>query len=821
LNPEFNNDEKFLNKILFEIISSLLNITSVSLTSIYKYENMIKKKNKKSSFIQDIIKLEFTGDIGQFEEECDKIFNSETYEYSSADFVNLFCIFHNLIYHIASTLGINDNQSTLTGLIFGWLSPYKWGKKGKKYSFDNFISEASNVLSVDLTSYKAMIELENWAKSRPATPENLYRHNLINTLNSQYNFCKNNNQYDLAIILLSHNETEFVIVDNKTSNQKLIIDGTTYKLNINYFNPIKSTTNQSEIFDRLSAINKSYGSDKKNKTFIETQFNNGFDKKLENFINFEFPNNINDEFKIQLSSTDEILQLINFMYIGRKFSTSDHNIQRIFVLLENSRNNANGLRSLYSLYIALGHILFRGVVLNQIQDRNATHAGYIAYRNRARDPLDENVYLYTYIIYVYNQLLIETHALNKLILDPRHQHNLQRNQTLHASYKHSIEVINHIYTDEVNDIKLKYDRSINVSNGFVKPAGTMIGHNNLDQITDKIKTIQVIIDYYQKIHNFITTGKSNISQYVNRHGILTQQHQYDMYKKEFDDYYKNNHFNFLKNAEITGFIFGLRYFWVIFKYTISIILPKKTILKIFTAEGLGNLMDELIGMIGGGIIGPSYLKKISSGTENPLADMADEKFDDKVDPILDDIINNIITKSPSHFQKESKQPYTIFDDTSDTTIQRELIRLGGGKNTDKSEDKIYITGKYKNNIIKSVLSTTKQNINKSSENRIKKDPLLRGSITGSIAANTMKSTFSDKIKDKIFYILCKLSLKAKDASSFITILMNLFLASIYLSSKLSEIVLEHYKLHRKNIKNEKIETICDYVSAHNRIIFKK
>lgn len=809
INPEFNINDSQTNKIIFEIITSLLNLTSISMTNIYRYDKMLKTKNKKSTFIRDIVKLEFTGNIAEFEEKCDELFNVETYEYTSADFINLFCIFHEMIYNVAKSLGINESKHVITELFFGWLSPYKWAKKGTKYSFTNFINQASETMSVNLTSYDALHELENWAKIQPRnTPENINRINLINT-NVQYSNFKTVANYDAAIDQLANNKKEFIIISDITKLQKLIIYGDhQYKLDTNYMKKINDKSNAVDIFKRISEIDKAYSADKKNKEFITNQYNKGHDLKRAAYMKNKFAQlqNINAVYELTSDISDsELTQLIIFMHTGIEFTTSNNTIQRIFAYMKNNPYNAAGNRALYNLYSAFGGLpgVFPGIYTDDVQSPIGNN------------PLN-NEYRLIYAIFRYNSTLSTINRLTRELLDTPNDMNLQfqiRNlktiaTKITSDYRAELQIINTMYNDNIHR-----------STGFIKRIQTMTGYLNRQIVVNKINEIQTVIEYYMKVHDFSTSLKANIDTYVNRQTGLTHAAQLTAYQDQFDAYYEKTHMKFLKNAEISTFIFGLRYFWVIFKYTISTVIPNQIIKRIFTADGLGDLIDELIGMIGGSLIGSSYLEKIAKGTENPISDLADETFDDKVDPILDDIINNIITQTPQQFKKKVNEPYTVFDDTEDQTIKKEIMKLGGGEQKD-IEPMIYLSDNYKKNIVKSVISTSKKQINKKAEKKLKNDSLLRGSITGMIAANTIPSTFSDKLKDKIFLVLCKLSLKAKDLAKFTSTTMNLLLSLLYLSSRLSGIVLEHYKLHRKDFKKNDIKYICDYVSAHNRIIFK-
>jgi hypothetical protein len=412
--------------------------------------------------------------------------------------------------------------------------------------------------------------------------------------------------------------------------------------------------------------------------------------------------------------------------------------------------------------------------------------------------------------------------------------------------------------------------NVNVHYGDIVNVATIqnLDHANIEEYINIAKYISAI--YF---HNFsMSEGRMENNIHTNilplyRKNIKDIKDE-DM-KKAYDEAIRTKELPFKKNMDISMLVQTIKLTWIIVRTT-SILIPGKVTSYIFSSDKLSKLMDELIGIIAGLILGKKYLKKITEkyivkGKKDRILiapshiDVDERKLEEKIDPLLDEMIDNLIQKPPTGVEikkKEEEVGYSIFTDLDEDDIKREFAKirdvkkmakelkkpkvLVGGKwkkrkpkkkwrdkikdklTEKKPEDVTVIMDKsddvYKKSVIRSGKIKSMQLLeqrDKVSE-QVSTDPKHMGVTAGLLSEKYVKSSLGFRVRKKIHKRLCYLSAKTKLAASLFTSSANFMLAMLYIANKISDTALTQFMENKKFFPSSKTKSICQFVMPRVR-----
>jgi hypothetical protein len=316
---------------------------------------------------------------------------------------------------------------------------------------------------------------------------------------------------------------------------------------------------------------------------------------------------------------------------------------------------------------------------------------------------------------------------------------------------------------------------------------------------DRFNENKKLINYYTFIYNNFFPTKQDIADYGRR---MNETFDYENeYKNAFKNFRDKREIELAKNIAVGSIIFTIRASYPIIKFFVKLI-PKKIAAIMFDEKLLLSYFNEIIGFIGGFLLGPKYLSQYNLKTTTIKKILKEETLEERIDPVVDNIINNIVTKIPEKYaiREEKKDPYSIMKDIDDIALKEEIKRLGGSTVKTMYRQKNMISEKNKK--------------------YLQKDSLLRGSYAGMIITKNVEIKHKF-IKKDLHKFLCKLSKFASVPSETISNSMNITLAISYLCSRLTGVVFTHYTQYKKQLRGVAIENLCEFVKPTSRFFIKK
>jgi hypothetical protein len=401
--------------------------------------------------------------------------------------------------------------------------------------------------------------------------------------------------------------------------------------------------------------------------------------------------------------------------------------------------------------------------------------------------------------------------------------------------------------NNINNIKRRFNNRINKFMSIHVP--------DLDIKYDirkrkDIGEINALIDYYESIENYnlaIGNKAETLEKWTAE--IHKGMNYNEMQQEVYNNFYRSKDVKLIKKYELTAVLGTVWALYPSIKFLVRV-SGQGFNSVIFNPDKSTKMFDEVLGIIAGIILGPSYLSKRVITNKEMVKKYAKEIYSTDVDDINNPIVNDIITdmvakakeghKVYKKYDKEEEKKFNILVDRSNVSemkdeyenvkrrLEMEKIRRDADKekhamDIKKMKRKVRSGGKKRliDNITKQKRNIKRKHNKKKISKALNKDEFLKGTYTGMLVNHTYgdRLTMEDKLKRKVHKLLCTLSTNTKDIGRLFTQTMTLMMSVTYIMSKLSDITFNHYQRHRE--QSQSINDICDFVKASKRIPFGK
>jgi hypothetical protein len=871
INPDFEmkkDHKKLFN--LFTALTSMLGAVSINLVDL---DNKIKRINPKSNFIKEILNIRFNGDFQEFEDTCDRIFNKETYDYVAEDFIALICILYN---SFASTRykdkkGRPKGQSYIDknmGLL-KTISPYGGIQDPKtgEWKYPDYKSNLEMYKYQQTVGSTRIKEIEDAQADTKDPKHDLYKSvKIINkskgliewqlSMNNIYNIRQGK---DIPIEL--HNK--MMLIERQYSDESLqknlgkvydVTEVSGSKIEVDkawkkYFEYAKKRAGKGSIADLKELRNDTLSAPEA--AFLKSTV-------ISPYVNFEKGDIVRTRKNNKIySKVKEIYNpMITVLYKRtRPLSQSEQNKTRI------SDTDKDNVTRYYRLLKELD--TFKAARVSLLKQKEVARSIELHNLILSQGVSDEQIRLNVAQIQGLNVRLRNELTRYRLLLENINTIDNEISRTDNAIKIHETrgsarfhEIIG-VYSPSIVDL----DKA---------------GYSPTRR--DNIIELQYLSDYYDSVHRYNTKIGNKDIEISKWKADVHSTMNYDKRQQEvYDNYYRQKDVQLVKNLEITVLMGTLWAMYPTLKFFLKL-SGKGFNSVIFNPERSTRLFDELLGIIAGVTLGPTFLAKNIITNKDMVRKYAKEVYniDDLQDddPMLQDIISDMILrmkeeKKYKKYDKDKKEDkdFNILIDRQDVKqvkhdydMMKERIefdrkqkeiekkkreeskRLERRKrvfgNTKRKEvyetyspkevyGDIEISKKHSRRLVKNIIKQ-KQNmqINKKEfKEEFDKDNFLRGSYAGMIINNSYKiklaktKTMEQRVKKKIHRLLCQLSAKTKDAGRIFSQTMTLTMAGTYLIGKLSGIVINHYTQYR--IQGDTIDDLCKFVMPAYRLPFKK
>jgi hypothetical protein len=791
-----NADTGRKHKQIFKVIKAMVNLTKVTSLNFIALDEKIRTINPDSNFIKRILSLKFNGDFNSFERECDDIFNKETYQYTSKDFVSLLCILF-----ISKYITEKDYKSFVDQNIgiLNLLSPYR-STNNKELSYDEYIKSQSFTI----------IANQNYI--------DLMRKNTQDT--KDWKLYKNGKEISRA-----------TAIDEKLLKAKKYTISIPMSLSV-----IAKDKIPYELYDKLIETQRHYNSRElkesirlgyknteisKAKDNIEDAWNdyvlhvtrnrkNIREKKKLRFKDDKAPSKTVDTFiKHLITSKAEIKneELTVRSQHAEQLSIIDSSYEPLIGLLTRpeiaklqKEKDGSTIRDMTAFNRLINEIydMHQTISLEYSKEKelevqrsidviNFKISQNIDISPKIKEKLEENMKLKTFIISRRNEL-------NKNIKEK--EIIIKKLTTKHpglARLVKNTKFITNIKTTEI-------------------PRGT-----NHRDIHKQFKEINALLKYYDSIkdYNTVVGGGRDITDelLINTHAKMN----YDKsMKRVFSQYRKAKEVKLFKDSAITLALGSVWATYSFFKFSINVI-PTRLKSIIFDSSKSTSLFDEVIGIVAGMVLGPKYLAKNAVTKKQLIKEYAKEIISpDKLtetDPLMNEVISDMITgKIGKTVESEEELDLSVMIDKD---IKREIEQYKKIKmDVDPS-----ISTKDKKKLIETMMSQNekiKQEPDKFNK-EVSKDNTLKGSYVGMISNSVSTPKISSKWKTKVHKLLCTLSLRSRNISKLLTAYLTQSLAISYVASKLTQIVMSEY-IKNKALMGNTLQDLCDYASYPHEMI---
>lgn len=304
---------------------------------------------------------------------------------------------------------------------------------------------------------------------------------------------------------------------------------------------------------------------------------------------------------------------------------------------------------------------------------------------------------------------------------------------------------------------------------------------------------------YRSYNDAKTNINTSITNYKN--DILTKMNPDKQLQKVYENYYMDKDVELSRKVN-SGVLIGILYSLYPVNKGILSLFGRKFVNLIYNPDYMSQVFDEFVGIIGGFLLGRSYLEKHELDTYKKEKPVEDNKTEDE--SLIDDMIdmaNKNITQKQS---QEKKDDFNIFADVIDfeTEINKQKqmlskIKAGGyeaiytGGSIEKKEKKIIDRREkaYKKELLRME--------NELKTDKYKNDKFYRGLYEGMIGRTAYEINMNDKIKYKIHKLICQLVQTNKKNTFVITQSLTSILSIYYIIHKLSSICFASLSKNRK------------------------
>lgn len=809
LNPEFEfkkhehgtSTRKIRSETIFNVVTTMLGILSASTLNIIKYDDMLTNINSKSTFITDLYNLEFTGDMNQFELDCDKLFDKEIDAYIAFDYVSLFCVIHQILIDLKIKTYFD---------IFKKLSPYR----NYAPSYDQFKENNKSthkILHDDITTSHIRAILKELKREHitPTTPARL--RTLITNLEggiARPNTTINRLLRHVRSVMIHLNTTTYKF--KKYTDHDMTIHIPNNNMNNAYIMFGYNEYDTSSIKDKTlkSSVDDVIGMKERNKvaTHMELMHSNDIKEQMvqKNNALYELlsTGNVTREMKEDMKSIritsdsfdDEIPAIIDIVSWGvttkqlhtRHGKVFKHNYLKHFNTASQFNNPLPLPPPPGIVNIVIGNPPRRFVIdpldNNKITDRNKIN-GVLIYLNACMDIKNLPIPTIKY-------KSMETGDIQKVFKDFNNESDTKfmNNQSITGvifGMKAFWPVFKFFVTMLPRRISSFMWNAENMSRVFDEMLGNLsgliIGPKYLSQITTGLNKRK-----YESPYTYAKNIDDEISDQIDPilddmiasvATVTPSKYKSEEDEKKEEPYSILTDFNDYKMKKETEKV--------------------EEIEKSFMA---GNHTR---------IAGNSRICKNRDNNED----------DDRC-------INKKFILSKRGGSRKSKldiQKEKLIKKWKDDEKRR--LAIASKISTSKKTPQIVINigNNFKDNAIRTTITQSHVLKNKSKKelSGLKKSSILRGTYTGMIAGKVMPNNLSNKIRRQIHKLLCKLASKTDMTASIFTHTLTLILALIYISSRLSTVVLDHYKRYKHRVRGGTVTYLCEYALPSNRRRFQQ
>lgn len=788
-----NEYTKSEHKVIFDVLKSMVHISKITALNFINIDNRVRAINPKSNFVKEILSLKFTGDFFTFEKDCDRIFGKETYNYTAKDFVSLLCVFiDSMITEKDEKAFINNNM----GLI-KILSPYRTLKKGK-LNYEDFLDEQSYTI----TATKNYIEL---MKTDKKSTEHWKLYHNKNIVIDYYDIDENDlvsGKYIIKIPL----STPFVDRDKvpKELYNELLIAQKQYNSR-ELRDIIKSSYKQTDINDAKNKVNEAW---KKYEDSIDA---NKVEKK-----NLRFEN-------------DQASSIVIGTFVKHLISSKAELRNEDLAIMSDHASKLNIIDNVYSPL--LGTITRPEIIsMTSTEDEGKIDA-IIEFKrllDRASSLNDDINIKYSKEKDIEIQREIE--MLNLRLKSGEESNKIAINKAIGDWVKRRKDISNKrvIAIRELRKIDKEIKAMTNKHKGLYNIVRNvknltdirmdLPAQPNKEEMKKQFIEINNLLKYYDaiKIYNETVSNERSVTNDLLLNTHMKMNYNKSM-KRTFEQYNKKGEIKFFRRSAISLTLGSIWAVYPLMKFSVNII-PSRLKNIIFDSSQSKSLFDEVIGIIAGAVLGPSYLAKnmITKGEmiKKYAKDIISPDSLKDTDPLMNEVISDMITGKIGKTREEPEEDFAVMiDEELEKMVQKDIESYERLRSNIPEKKELITTMIQQNEAIKK----DPEKFNKEME----KNPSLKGSYVGMISNKVAKPKVSKKWKNRVHKLLCKLSLRSRDLSRLVSTYLTQSLAITYLSHKLTHIVMSQYIKDKALIGGNTIGDLCDYASPSFKPTIKK